>query len=275
MARLWGSWSGQHSWWTWGAPHWWPRMEGVASGGCLLPAPSGDPQGQTAGGHVFRDRSCQGPPHCPWDGVLHPHGMVYSSRTVPKGPGVTEAVWMNPHATLSPSAPAALSPPVHRGHPTGCSPVGIPTSHPVRTPPQRTTPLPAPSRSAFHSHLQLCPGNRQHSKQKPHQEPTVPAEESWSPHQVCPEHGFALNQHALMSLPWHQTSMLKQLYLEVTQEREDKCTISNECGNRCKIIKSRKLKANVTQNKQIKETGLEAFRKQKKKKEKWVTFRVQ
>ena len=62
--------------------------------------------------------------------------------------------------------------------------------------------------------------------------------------------------------------MLKQLYLEVTQEREDKCTISNECGNRCKIIKSRKLKANVTQNKQIKQTGLEAFRKQKKKKRK-------
>ena len=67
-------------------------MEGVASGGCLLPVASGDPQGQTAGAHVFRDRSCQGPPHGPWDGVLYPHGMEYSSRTVSNGPGVTEAI---------------------------------------------------------------------------------------------------------------------------------------------------------------------------------------
>ena len=50
-----------------------------------------------------------------------------------------------------------------------------------------------------------CPGDRQHSKRKPHQEPTVPAEEAWSLHQVSPEQGFALNQEASMSLPWHPT----------------------------------------------------------------------
>ena len=178
------------------------RMEGVASGGCLLPAPSGDPQGQTAGGHIFRDRSCQGPPHCPWDGVLHPHGLVYSSRTVPKGPGVTAAVWMNPHA-----APVSLCPCCSvSSRPQGSPHRALPGGHPHLPSTQDTLPENHSSPCSLHvclsfSSTALCPGNRQHSKQKPHQEPTVPAEESWSPHQVSPEHSFALNQHALMSLP--------------------------------------------------------------------------
>lgn len=112
----------------------------------LAASPSGDSQGQTAGAHVFRDRSCQGPPHGRWDGVLH------SSRTVSKGPGVTEAIWMNPHAAPWLSGPATPSPPVHRSHRTGCSLVGIPSSRPLRTPFQRTIHLPAPATSAFHSH---------------------------------------------------------------------------------------------------------------------------
>lgn len=151
--------------------------------------------------HVFRDRLYQGLPHCPWDGVLHPHGMVYISRTVPKGPGVTETVWMNPR-----TAPVSL-------HPC-CSGSSRPQGSPHRVLPGGHPHLPVhsghPSREPFLSLLPplLCPGDRQHSKRKPHQEPTVPAEESWFPHQVSPEHvfalnqpAFALNQHALMSLP--------------------------------------------------------------------------
>lgn len=130
MARPRDSWNGQHSWQICGAPSLMAPHGRSGQWWLLAASPSGDSQGQTAGAHVFRDRSCQGPPHGPWDGVLH------SSRTVSKGPGVTEAIWMNPRAApwlslalllrLLPStgvtaqdAPWWASPaPVHSGHPS-------------------------------------------------------------------------------------------------------------------------------------------------------------
>jgi len=123
---------------------------------------------------------------------------------------------------LAPSALVALYPPVHRSHSTGCSPVGIPTSRPLRTHFQRTIHLPAPATSAFHAHPHLrvletdSTANRSHIR---------------NPLSLLRKRGLCIVSPQSRALLWtrkprclsHDTqlSVLKQLYLEVTQERED------------------------------------------------------
>lgn len=191
----------------------------VAAACCL----SGDSQGQTAGAHVFRDRSCQRLP----------------LRSLGRGTHVSSRTALRALASLRPSGWTPTQPPGSLAlllrllpstgsHQTGCSLVGIPSSRPLRTPFQRTIHLPSPAHVclSFSSarHVLETDSTAKEAASGAHNYPRWGGVVSTS---GLLRAGLVLNQQALMSLPWHPTSVLKQSYLKVTQEREDKHKVRN------------------------------------------------